>query len=239
MSYRTLAFSFVLMLISLGCSSMKRSDTARTGREQLLISNAVDQSLSKCDFSAFQGARVFVEDKYLDSVDKGYIVSSIRHRLMINGASLAAKPEDADVVMEMRSGGVGTDNADSYVGIPEIVLPGMLTLPEVRLWQKSRQSALAKIGILAYDTKNHEMLGAGGVTAALSNDTNMFFFGLGPYQYGTARSELERTTARQVGQPNQELPSMVAFREAKSGGNSQRVQQTGDQSEWPPAAVGK
>jgi hypothetical protein len=145
--------------MTLGCSSMKRTDTARTAREQLLISGAVDQSLAKCDFAPFQGARVFVEDKYLECIDKGYIIGSVRHRLMLNGASIAAKPEEADIVMEMRSGGVGTDNADSYVGSPEIVLPGMLTLPEVRLWQKSRQSALAKIGLVAYDTKTHEMLG--------------------------------------------------------------------------------
>ena len=68
MSSRATAFCAAMMLISVGCSSRKRSDTARTGREQLLISNAVDQSLSKCDFSAFQGAKVFVEDKYLESI---------------------------------------------------------------------------------------------------------------------------------------------------------------------------
>jgi len=219
------------MSFSVGCSSMKRSDTARTGREQLLISNAVDQSLNKCDFTAFRGAKVFVDDKFMESIDKGYVISSVRHRLMLNGAALAAKPEDADVVMELRSGGIGTDNADSYVGIPEIVLPGMLTLPEVRFWQKSKQTALAKIGILAYDAKEHDMLGAGGVTTALSNDTNMFFMGLGPIQYGTARTELNQTTLPQDGQMNQELPSLVVFREAKGGSRLSPVQQTSDNSQ--------
>ena len=230
MFYRNLFIGVALMSVTVGCSSMKRSDTARTGREQLLISNAVDQSLSKCDFTAFHGARVFVEEKYLDGVvDKGYVISSIRHRLMMNGATVAAKPEEADAVVELRSGGIGTDNADSYVGIPEIVLPGMLTLPEVRFWQRSRQSALAKIGILAYDTKNHEMLGAGGVTAAISDDSNMFFMGIGPWQRGSAKAEIDRTTPRHIGQPNQELPSMVAFREAKLPPSPDRVQLTGEE----------
>ncbi|WP_157605392.1 DUF6655 family protein [Schlesneria paludicola] len=210
---------------------MKRSDTARTGREQLLISNAVDQSLSKCDFTAFNGAKVFVEEKYLESIDKGYIVGSIRHRLMLNGASIVGKPEEADVVFEMRSGGIGTDNAESYVGIPEIVLPGMFSLPEVRFWQKQKQSALAKIGVVAYDPKNHEILGAGGVSAAMSNDTNFFFMGMGPYQSGTAKDELERTTIRQVGQPAQELPSIVAFRELSTRAVPDRVQLTGEARE--------
>lgn len=231
MSFRLLALSVTIASLAVGCSSMKRSDTARTGREQLLISNAVDQSLSKCDFSSFQGAKVFVDDKYLDSVDKGYVVGSVRHRLMLNGATLAAKPEEADVVIEMRSGGIGTDNADSYVGIPAIVLPGMLTLPEVHFWEKTRQTALAKIGMVAYETKNHELLGAGGVSASTSDDTNMFFMGIGPYQYGTTKSELQRTTPRRVGQPNQELPSIVAFREANKGNVPPPVQLTGEQKE--------
>ena len=98
MSRRVFVHCMVLMLASMGCSSMKRSDTARTGREQLLISNAVDQSLSKCDFTAFHGAKVYVEEKYLEGVDKGYVIGSIRHRLMLNGAQIAAKPEEADVV---------------------------------------------------------------------------------------------------------------------------------------------
>lgn len=209
---------------------MKRSDTARTGREQLLISNAVDQSLSKCNFSSFQGTKVFIEDKYMESIDKGYVISSVRHRLMLNGATLAAKPEDADVVIELRSGGIGTDNADSYVGIPAIVLPGMLTLPEVRFWEKARQTGIAKIGIAAYDAKTREMLGSGGVTAALSTDTNMFFMGIGPYEYGTAKTEIDTTTPRQPNQQNQELPALVAFRKSNRRPDSDQIQQAADES---------
>jgi hypothetical protein len=225
------AFVVVVCLLAIGCSSVKRSDTARTAREQFLISNAVDQSLGKCDFSAFRNTKVFVEDKYLECIDKGYIVGSIRHRLLLNGATIAAKPEESDVVLETRSGGVGTDNADSYVGIPEIVLPGMLTLPEVRLWQKSRQSALAKIGIVAYDAKNHEMLGAGGVSSSMANDSNTFVFGIGPFQSGSAKSEIQRTTGRQMGQPNQELPTIVAFSGRSERDGSGKLQLTGNTQE--------
>jgi hypothetical protein len=224
-------FVLVLMLIASGCSTMKRTDTARTAREQMLISGAIDQSLAKCDFAPFRGSRVFVEDKYLESVDKGYLVGSVRHRLMLNGATIASKAEEADVVVEMRSGGIGTDNADSYVGIPEIVLPGMMTLPEVRFWQRTRQSALAKIGMVAYETKTNEMLGAGGVSAALADDRNSFFMGWGPFQSGSARSEIERTIPRQVGQPNQELPSIVAFRDPSPRSKPDRLQLAGEQRE--------
>lgn len=201
----------LVALLVVGCTSARSSNTARTAREQLLISNAIDHALAKTDFSALQGTKVFIEDKYLDCTDKAYLLGSVRHRAMINGASIVAKAEDADIVLELRSGGVGTDTADSFVGTPEIVLPGMLTLPEVRLISRNHQSALAKIGLVAYDAKTHQLLGAGGVSSSLSNDNNWYVFGVGPYQDGELKNEVKRTTGRQPGQPHQELPSAVAF----------------------------
>ena len=213
-----------------GCSTARQSNTARTAREQLLISNAVDQALAKIDFAAFEGSKVFVDDKYLECSDKGYVVGSIRHRLMINGATISAKAEEADVAIELRSGGVGTDNADSYVGVPSIVLPGMLTLPEVKLVTRTRQTALAKIGLVAYDTKSQQVLGAGGVSSSQSDDSNLFVLGVGPFQSGTAREELNTTTPRRINQPNQPLPSTVAFQgHNDSRAQPGRLQLTGDQ----------
>lgn len=219
------ALIFVMALS--GCTTARQSNTARTAREQLLISNAVDQALSKVDFSAFQGQRVVVDDKYLECSDKGYVVGSIRHRLMINGATIAPKPEDADIVMELRSGGVGTDDSNSFLGIPEIVLPGMLTLPEVKLVTRTRQSALAKIGLVAYDAKTQQLLGAGGVSSSMSDDTNLYVLGIGPFQSGSARQELEETTPRHVNEPFQPLPASVAFHTQPEQA-PERLQLTGD-----------
>jgi hypothetical protein len=215
----------VLLVVALacGCTTARQSNTARTAREQLLISNAVDQALAKVDFAAFQGQKVLVEEKYLDCSDKGYVVGSIRHRLMINGASIAAKPEEADVVMELRSGGVGTDDADSYIGIPQIVLPGMLTLPEVKLVTRT----------VAYDAKSHQLLGAGGVSSSQSDDNNLFVMGVGPFQSGSARRELKETTTPLPNQPIQPLPTTVAFNAAYESApdRPERLQLTGDKSE--------
>jgi hypothetical protein len=225
----TSAFLVLTLVLVSGCTTSRQTDTARTAREQLLISNAVDQSLAKVDFSAFHGQRVLVEEKYLDCVDKGYVVGSIRHRLLLNGASIAPKPEEADVVMEIRSGSVGTDDADSYLGMPQIVLPGMLTLPEVKLVTRNRQSAMAKIGLVAYDAKTNQLLGAGGVSSSISDEMNLYVLGIGPFQSGTARAEINETTPRRINQPNQSLPSSVAFNPGSgSGDQPSRLQLTGD-----------
>lgn len=210
MNGRTLAVAVALGLSLVGCTSTKSSSTARTGVEQLLISNSVDQALDKVDFQAFNGQKVLVDEKYIDCVDKPYVVGSVRHRVARAGGRLVAKPEEADIVVEIRSGGVGTDTSDAFVGLPEIALPGMVTLPEVRLVQRLHQSGTAKIALVAYDAKTMQLLGEGGVSLAQSNDNNWFVFGVGPYQNGSIKSEISKSTAGgQIARA--ELPTNVAF----------------------------
>lgn len=230
---RFVIVSLVALTCATGCTSSRTSNTARTAREQLLLSNAIDQSLSKIDFAAFQGSRIFIEDKYLECVDKGYLVGSVRHRAMVSGAHLVAKADDADIVIELRAGAVGTDTADSFVGTPEIVLPGMLTLPEVRLISRNNQSAMAKLGIVAYDAKTQQLLGSGGTSSSLSRDNNWYVLGVGPYQDGELKQEIQHTTVRQPGQSTKPLPTYVAFEAPAPSDDPGRLQLTGDEQPQP------
>lgn len=208
-----------VFVTAFSCTSTKTTNTARTAREQLLVSNAIDHALEKVDLSTVGGANLFIEEKYLEGVDKAYLVGSLRHRAMLAGANIVAKAEEADIVLELRSGSIGTDSADSFVGSPEITLPGMLTLPEVRLISRSRQTATAKLGLVAYDPKSKQLLGQGGVSSAQSDDNNVFVFGVGPYHYGTVKEEVERTATPPVNTA-QQLPSQVAFHGAKPIGSA-------------------
>ena len=204
---RCLCTSLLMALI--GCTSTKTSNTARTGTEQLLISNAVDQSLAKVDFRPMAGRKVLVEEKYLDSVDKGYIVSSVRHHVLHVGGRLTAKPDEADIVLELRSGGVGTDNSDAFLGVPGITLPGMLSLPDVKLITRSRQSAFAKLGIVAIDAKTQQELNVGGVSLAMSDDNNWYVMGVGPYRQGTMEREVQ--SSLNTAATDDIVPAEVAF----------------------------
>ncbi len=204
----------VLVMCSLilsGCTTAKRSNTSRTAVEQLLISNAIDQSLDKVNFTPFGGHTVYVEEKYAESVDKAYLVGSLRHRLLAAGARLADKPEDAAITVELRSGGIGTDTSESFVGTPEIALPGMLTIPEVRFLTKTTQGGTAKIGLVAYDNKTKQVLGQGGMALSQSNDNNWFVAGVGPFQEGTIKSEVKSSTTGPAAFKRNSVPRQVAF----------------------------
>ena len=201
----------IFVLITTGCTATSTSNTARTAKEQMLLSNSVDQSMDKVDFTPLYGQNVFIEEKYLECVDKPYIIGSIRHRVMKAGGNIAAAADGADVVMEIRSGGVGTDTSDSFVGIPEITLPGMLTLPEVRLTQRKSQFAYAKLGMVLYDAKTKEVLGDGGLSMAKSDDNNWYAFGVNVHQSGSLQKDVDTAARIPHGMRTNRLPTTVAF----------------------------
>jgi hypothetical protein len=219
-----------LIGLAAGCTSTKQSNTARTATEQLLISNAVDQSLNKVDFTPLAGSTVFVEEKYIDCVDKGYIIGSVRHKLLQAGAMLAVKPEEADAIFELRSGGVGTDVSSSYLGVPGFTAPGMIGIPDIKIVTHDTQKAVAKIGIVVYSTKSKRELGEGGVSMARADDTNSYFMGFGPRQSGTLRYEVMRSTSLHPGQQVREIPIEVSLGSpagAKPNGEEPSLRLTG------------
>jgi Family of unknown function (DUF6655) len=196
----------------LGCTTSKTTNTARSATEQLLVSSSVDQALAKVDFRPFGGRNVFVEEKYLDGVDKNYILASVRHHVVQAGGGLSAKPEQADVMLEVRSGGVGTNSKDMFLGSPALSVPGPfpVSLPEIKLMSRSTQTGIAKLGLVAYDAKTRRSLGTGGVAVSQSDDNNWFFFGFGPYQKGSVRAEFARQAAQSA--QGRTIPDVVAFR---------------------------
>lgn len=199
------------LLWTAGCASTATTNTARTAREQMLLSNAVDQSLAKVDFTPLYDQKVFLNEKYLECVDKPYILGTLRHRIMLSGGHIVDKAEDAQIVMEVRSGGVGTDSTESFLGTPEIALPGMLTIPEVRVAERKSQFGFAKIGLVLYDAESKKILGNGGVALAQSDDNNSYILGLGPIQNGSLKKDVQRARSQTPGMERRRLPSTVAF----------------------------
>lgn len=204
--------------------------------EQLLISNAIDQSLDRVDFTPLQGHAVYFDTTLIDCVDKNYIVSSTRSRILHAGGRIVDKAEESDVTIEIRSGGVGTDQSETFVGIPEMSMPGPmpLTIPEIKMWSRSTQTGTAKLGLVAYHSKTRDIIGAGGTILARSDDSNSFFMGMGPWQSGSVRAEVKR----QLGHPDwHPLPNAVALGPTDMGGEPSklRLADAPISLEYPPA----
>jgi hypothetical protein len=221
------------------CNTTKMSNTARTGTEQLLVSSSIDRALDKVDFSNFRGQHVFIEDKQLDAVDKGYLLGSVRHRVLNADATLVDAKDKADVVLEVRSGGVGTDSSDMFLGMPGLSVPLLpISLPEIRLVSRSTQTGIAKIGLAAYEAKSGRPLGVGGVAEAQSNDRNWYVFGVGPWESGTLKEEVKAAN-QSPGDFTTVPTTAVAFAEPSAPGRLsglvQPASQESDAANKPPA----
>src|SRR5260370_26930149 len=86
-----------------GCGTTRMTDTQRTATEQLLLSNAVDQAVSQLDLRWLADKSVFFDPQYLDgSVDRGYLVSSLRQQLLASGCALQDDRAKATYIVEAR-----------------------------------------------------------------------------------------------------------------------------------------
>ena len=195
MTFRSWLAGIVCLTLS-GCATMKESDTARTGVEQLLISSSVDRALNKIDFRPISHAKVYIEPKYLDCVDKNYVLVAVHQRLLHNGCTLVEKAEESDVTLEIGSGAVGTDRQELFVGIPEIPLPppSRIAIPRLAIFTRTKAMGTAKLSMLAYDTKTRLAVINTGYTLARADHKNWNVMGLGGQQSGSVHDELVAAT---------------------------------------------
>ncbi|XZE43624.1 DUF6655 family protein [Pirellulaceae bacterium SH467] len=184
----------LLSAATVGCSTMKQSDTSRTGLEQLLISNAVDRSLDKVDFRPIAGAKVHLKTELLDCVDKNYIILATKSRLLASQCTLADKAEDADVVVEVASGGVGTDRTETVVGTPEIPLGVMGRIPKINFYERNKAMGTAKLSVLATDMKTKQPVINTGFALARSDHQHWSMLGAGPVLSGSVAEQIKANT---------------------------------------------
>jgi hypothetical protein len=175
-----------------GCGTTRWTDTKRTATEQLLISDAIDNSVQAIDFKVVAGEKVFFDESRLGAVeDKAYLVSSIRQHLLATGCALADKKEDAEIIIEARAGAIGTDRHDLLYGIPAtnvtsvVNIPGVpSSIPEIPFAKRTDQSAIAKIALFAYHRETGRAIWQSGLSKEKSRAKDYWVLGAGPIQHG-------------------------------------------------------
>lgn len=180
-------------LMATGCGTTRSTDTTRTATEQLLVSDAIDRALQSMDLRTLSGQTVYFDDsKLADTVDKNYLISSMRQYLLANGCSLREKREDADFVVEARAGAVGTDRSELLFGLPSmnvpqiaLVQPVAAVIPEIPIAKRKDQRGIAKIAVFAYHRQTGAPVWQSGLVHEESSSNDVWILGAGPFQRGT------------------------------------------------------
>jgi len=141
-----------------------------------------------------RGRRVFVDTTYFAAAEQAYIIGELRAHLLMNGVLLVPKREDADVIVEARTGGVGIDRYEFMIGIPAlpvgtaVAAAGMpsvpITTPELALIKNLRQWGFASIAVVAYWQDTGELVSGSGPFIGRSQREDWWFFGSGPRRIG-------------------------------------------------------
>ena len=187
----------MLLVFLGGCGTTRTTDTTRTGTEQLLLTNAWDKALMRVDFRSLTGVPVFLDTTNITAVDQGWVVSSLREAMLTQGVLIREKREQAQFIVEARVGAYGTDGDSFLVGISQTTIPATVTgiptgtIPELPLVKRSRQTAVAKLAIFAYDRTSGQLVWSSGTLLDQADTKNVFVGGFGPIKSGSIQKGTE------------------------------------------------
>lgn len=176
-----------------GCAQTRVTDPPRTATEQFLLSRAAQEAVSQLSFEVLRGRRVYLDTEYFAASEQAFVLGELRARLLLSGVQLARDLDDAQVIMEVRSSGVGIDRSDYLLGIPalQVAIPqaagatsSPLLTPELALLKNREQKGVAGVSYVAYWKDTGEVVAASGPFIGRSLRDDWWFFGIGPRSSG-------------------------------------------------------
>src|SRR5262245_60438 len=166
-------WSGAMILVAAGCSQTRVTDPPRTATEQFLLSRAAAEAVGQLSFDVLRGRRVFVDPEYFAASEQAFVLGELRARLLLSGVQIVRDVNEAQVVLEVRSSGVGIDRNDFLLGIPSI---GQVT-PELSVVRNREQRGIAGVSYVAYWAKTGEVVAASGPFISRSFRDDWWFFG--------------------------------------------------------------
>jgi hypothetical protein len=190
---QVVAFFAVWTVLMCGCASVRITDPSRTATEQFLLSQAAVKAVELLSFEVIHGRKVFLDVAYFTTAEKEFVLAELRAKLLHSGVSISDKREDAKIVVEVRSGGVGIDRYESLFGIPALTAPSgtastaqvvTLITPEIAITKKIRQIGFASVAYVAYWAETGEVVASAGPTIGKTYREDWWLLGFGPRTIG-------------------------------------------------------
>ncbi len=188
-------------LASGGCGTTKSFDAT----QQLLLSEAVDNSVAAIDFRPLSGQKVYFDTTYLKAVktptiiSADYVISALRQQITSAGCLIQSAEGEADIIIEARLGALGADGFQITYGMPPNSLvssaaslipgaPQVPTMPELSLARRETSEGAAKVAAFAYDRVTRQPLWQSGTARSTTTARDVWILGIGPLQTGSIRN---------------------------------------------------
>jgi hypothetical protein len=165
------ALLVVAAIFAASCTTQRVTEPPQTATEQLVVSAAVDHAVDNLRPAIAPGAKIFVDDRFVDMRDDAaivpkYAIGAVRELILRAGGRLVDDRKRADLVAELRTGAQSIDRRTFLVGIPAIPIPvpttGILTTPELPLYRRDLQRGISTLALTIYGAKSGMLAAATG-----------------------------------------------------------------------------
>ncbi len=197
---RPLLIAVGLTVASLaGCATLRVTDPSRTADEQFLQSEATRKAIAQLSFVPLRDRRVYVDSTYLfdgnfPNAEQSFLLGELRNRMLIEGVTLANSFDEAEIVVECRSGAIGVNRSEFLLGFPGVNaeigrlnagnVEAPVILPELAIVKNRRQNGFASVSITAYWRDTGDLVASSGPFVGRTERTDYWFFGIGPQTTG-------------------------------------------------------
>jgi hypothetical protein len=193
---RRMPVAGVLLLALCGCATQRVTNPERTATEQFLLSKAAVEAVAPLSFDVLHGRQVYVEDRYFGAPEAAFVLGEVRAKLLLAGVQLAIDLRDAEIILEVRSPGVGIDRYDSIIGIPAIgatagtasaatgIPTAGIVTPEVAIVKEIKQVSFASVAYVAYWADSGEIVASSGPSVGRAYRDDWWILGFGPRTLG-------------------------------------------------------
>lgn len=185
-----------------GCATIRVTDPQRSATEEFLESEATRKAVDQLSADALRDRLVYIDTSYLITAayptpENLFYVAELRNKLLIGGVRLTTDRAKAEIILEVRSGGIGIDRLEYLLGIPSVYLSGSLsgaatngqtntpiTTPELAIIKNTKQKGYASAAFVAYWADTGELVASSGPFIGRTIRSDWWFFGFGPRTIG-------------------------------------------------------
>jgi hypothetical protein len=186
------------------------TDPPQTATEQFLLSGAAQKAVDRLSVDALRDRAVWIETGYListtqpfdrsflvgevrqPSFEQIYLISAVRAKLLTSGVRLVTRREQAQIILEIRSGGLSVDRTEFLLGIPATAVPGstsnlgnvVYATPELAILKSTKQHGFASVAYVAYWADTGELLTVSGPFVGRTIREDYWILGTGPRTVG-------------------------------------------------------
>ncbi|MGC8623807.1 MAG: DUF6655 family protein [Phycisphaerae bacterium] len=200
------AVLFSTLLALTGCATLRVTQPPETADEQFLLSRADSLAISKISVANLRDRLVYVSVHFLRPAGQmlpgqGFLEADLRSHLLKSGVRLTNTRAKAQIVMEVRCGALGINQANSFIGIPAIAFGNYnassnfslpVVLPQISILQNTTQKGYVSVAYVAYWKKTGEIVASSGPFIGKTYRHDWWFLGFGPETSGNIPPALQQ-----------------------------------------------